>query len=265
MTNGWRMWSDSRSDDSQTGQPQIVRRGFLWVAAVALLLAIAAETVNGTVRYPALPLMLLGPAGTVLGIVALVQSARRGQYGRWIAWSAVIWGLWTSWVALIVKPLDDDRTIPREVACLENLRSLGQAADLYCQDYNDSFPQTVNWNSSLAHYLDRINNDPRNGGPTPSRYRLICQRVGGNVPCYAMNSSLASVTKSKVASPDWTPLFFDSIPGHNQAGGKSLLPNPPRHPYDSNMITRVDGSTGSVRPEDVRRLHWQPKQSKPSP
>ncbi len=86
-----------------------------------------------------------------------------------------------------------------------------------------------------------------------------CPEAPQDLPTYAMNRRLKDTVAITIDAPAQTVMLFDSIPGKNLAGGRSLVPNPFRHSGGhTTTIGFVDGHVKSVSVEDIPNLLWTP-------
>jgi len=122
---------------------------------------------------------------------------------------------------------------------------------MYIEDYDERLPPSASWNEDLRPCL---------AGHNESIYRCP-QEPDQKVPSYALNGRLQKLNVEKVASPEKTVLVFDSIPGRDLAGGRELLPSPPRHNgYDN--VGFLDGHVKTYRGDNLASLIWQPRISR---
>lgn len=142
-----------------------------------------------------------------------------------------------------IPAFERGRENARRASCLNNVKQLGMAMQMYSSDYDSHFPAADKWNESLRPYYK-------------NRKVLVCpsDKTGG--PSYGMNDLISSLSQADVASPAQVVSFFDSMPGRNKADGAMLLPTPPRHP-DGNNVGFVDGHATPV--SDPETLNWDPK------
>jgi prepilin-type processing-associated H-X9-DG protein len=188
------------------------------------------------------------PIGLALGIIALVQMGRDPQLkGYGVALAAVI----VSGLAVLIIPILAAIMFPvfvrareaaQRTACLNNVKQISMALQMYAADYDSHFPKADRWNESLQTYFK----NPK---------ILVCpgDKTGG--PSYGMNDRIGGILQANVSSPADVVSFFDSKPGPNQYDGQALLPVPPRH-NGMNNVGFVDGHAKSV--SDFSTLNWNP-------
>lgn len=130
---------------------------------------------------------------------------------------------------------------PLSTTCLSNLKQLGLASMMYCDDNNGALPKADSWNEDLYPY-------------TKSRRLLFCDHAEfKHVPSYAMNRNLAGKNIKKIKSPNEVVMLFDSVLGKNLCGGPEMLPQTPRHHGDH--ICFADGHAKRVSREG-KALVW---------
>lgn len=134
-------------------------------------------------------------------------------------------------IAAVVFPaFAQARERARFNTCLSNLRQIGQASQMYLQDYDQRFPPTDRWGDAFKPYVE---------GDTV--FRCPSVSVGGFG--YAMNSRLSRQAMAKVATPELTPLVYDSSNlGWNAHDPVQSLPYPPRHRNFGNCMLFANGA-----------------------
>ena len=237
-----------------------MKKGIYILAILAIGLAAASHLPRPPGWNYSSGLLKLAPVGLVLAIAALRWMRRNRQPGTWFFWIAALVCAHASFAALGIT-LEEAHGMAREATCMSNLKQLGLAALEYCEDYDDKFPPANSWNESLVIHLKRKWAAPYTGSEADSRASRIlnCPSAAGESPGpdYAINAAVAGIKMSAIADPDQTPLFFDSIPGPNRAGGWELLPSPPRHPWGKNIVCFADGHCGTVSVSQVGELRWK--------
>lgn len=122
--------------------------------------------------------------------------------------------------------------------CPENLRQLYLAAMLYADSWDGMLPPAKSW---LTAIKDNVTEDNW----------LHCPEIGTTEGArfgYAMNTELGGKRVSEIASPEKTPLFFESSDlAANANGSVSLAPSPGRH-MGRNNVVYADGKTGTLEP-----------------
>jgi prepilin-type processing-associated H-X9-DG protein len=123
-----------------------------------------------------------------------------------------------------------------EGACMTNMRQSAQAALMYSVDWDETWPQSGNWASSLLPYVK-------------TRSVFSCPQVsnenaeGG----YAMNSALSSARRAQVQEPPKSVLFFESAPGTTEGDAATSEIRVPRHQGQINRAY-ADGHVTSAKP-----------------
>lgn len=200
--------------------------------------------------------ILFGPVSLVLGIISLVQIGRRptALRGQGLAIAGMIIG----GLSILLVPVGAAVLFPvfmasRERAlqtpqCLNNLKQLSAAMNMYLDDYDERFPSPERWNDALRPYV-------RNGRV------FICPRVTDGEPTYAMNSMLKGKSVADVELPEDVVSIFESKSGKNLSGGPELLPSPSRH-GGLHTIAYVDGHVKSLSDPKEEAL-WDPAATTP--
>ena len=129
--------------------------------------------------------------------------------------------------------------------CINNLKQIYAAVELYAQEWDDRLPPVGNWNNAVDLF---IRNKKVWECPSPP---------GDARTSFAVNLRLSGLSRAYVKSPESTVLLFESVAGHNLAGGPELLPDPPRHRAGHN-ITFVDGHVETVPEAELSSLIWEP-------
>ena len=243
-----------------------MNKGVYVLAVLAIGLAVAADLARPPGWDYSPGLLKLAPLGLILAIVALGWMRRNRQPGTWFFWIAVLVCTHASFSGMLVT-MGELKEKAREATCISNLKQLGMAAMQYCEDYDDKFPLAGSWNESLLPYLKRLGKmtdaESRIAEDAPLPAVFKCYSATHywleNGPDYGMNKAVSGVKKSMIADPDYTPLFFDSAPGWNRAGGPELLPSPSRHLYGKNIVCMVSGIARTVSGRQAEELRWRGK------
>lgn len=188
------------------------------------------------------------PFAIILGIIALTQIRRNpNTRGAALAWagigiSVVFFMLGLIFATILFPIFERARHTARQTSlrsdCMNNLRDLSMAVNMYADDYG-TYPGR-RWNEALRHYR-------------PEDKSFSCPAVSGNVPSYGMNSRLAGLSPAQIVTPARTILLFDSVPGADQLGGPELLAQPPRH--GGNNVSFADGHVEV----DDDSFNWDPE------
>ncbi|MFN3691099.1 MAG: hypothetical protein ACK4UU_09265 [Fimbriimonadales bacterium] len=138
--------------------------------------------------------------------------------------------------AVMVPAMAHARERARHGACLTNLRQIGQASQMYLQDYEERFPPANRWGDGLRPYVrdDAV---------------FRCPSVPVRDFGYAMNSELSRRAMAKISAPETVPLVYDSSNlAWNAHDPLQSLPYPPRHSSFGNNILFADGA---ARPQQL--------------
>lgn len=122
--------------------------------------------------------------------------------------------------------------------CVQNLKSLGQALNLYLQA-NDAYPPADRWMDELILYLhaDDITQESQ-------KRKLACPDVGDGESAfgYAFNGEISSLWSDEVQSPAETPAVYDSDKLEwNAHDAKALDSLPKRERKSGNNVLYADG------------------------
>lgn len=180
--------------------------------------------------------------GLTLGIVSL--DMMRDDWKTHPYRTRVIAGVAVNCVALVfsvflfMASMHANEEMHHKDVCTSNVKSIGMAMQMYMFEYNNHLPPSHRWVNSLSSY---ILTSPDRQPP------FICPSVEGEQPCYAINNALDGVDANGVADPSKIVMVFESIPGDNPAGGKELLPKPPRHGSNAANRTSVISDARHLR------------------
>lgn len=205
----------------------------------------------------------IGGTAVILGLIGLGQMWCRRGFGR-AEWVLAVVGIglggvatWTTVPAYIRQ--QNEYSQPR---CLNNLKMISSAMDLYVQDWDGRPPPPANWNEVCADALGRLPRKMTTSTRRDLSIYLRCVRRKEidkpGVPTYAMNAHVVGIDLLEIANPDEVPMFFESRPGRNLVGGPGLLPDPPRH-KGSHDVLFCDGHVAACSTEGMHSLSWQPK------
>lgn len=187
--------------------------------------------------------------GLILGIVALVKI--RNSQGRLSGNGLAIAGIVVSGVFLLLLPVYVAMLFPalakakeraQTLACVNNVKQLSLAAQLYASDSGERFPSASNWCDALQPYV-----------ASPGPFQCAADR---SVRCaFAYNRTLDGLKQDEI-NPR-TVLFFESAAGWNAAGGPEMF-QAHRHSRSRIVVGFADGSVQQVRREELEALRWEP-------
>lgn len=131
-------------------------------------------------------------------------------------------GIWLlTWV--LGRSLAPLKILAQSRSCQANTVRLTRAFQMYADDYDDRYMPTSRWMDNSRTYLPQ----------TPGNPQLHCPRVseeGETRYGYAMNSALSALERSKIKTPETTPLVYDSTNLQSDAtDAVTSLPKPGRH------------------------------------
>ena len=127
--------------------------------------------------------------------------------------------------SLMCRPRGDS---PR--SCLDNVRDLARALDLYVTDYDETYPPPGMWVDSIHAYSQM--SKPR----CPAVRAMPGEGVG-----YAFNGAAIGRNRSDLGDLARLPLVFDStVLRESAVAGVGSMPNPARHP-EGNGVGFADG------------------------
>ena len=192
------------------------------------------------------------PVGLILGIVAAVQIDRNKNElkGMGLAVAGIVIGALATLIlpifaAILFPVFNRARHAAQTTACINNVKQISVAMNMYVSDYDSKFPPAGNWNDAIKPYLKNTN-------------VWKCPADNTDGPSYAMNNQLNGIAGSKVLSPADTVMLFESQPGKNRAGGPELLPSEPQH-SSGDIIGYGDFHVAHVERANENSLNWNPK------
>lgn len=198
-------------------------------------------------------LLAASPVGLALGLIGIWKIPLY-MIGRERARAAVVIGILSCGSIVVCGPeliqmaSSPEHGNPR--SCIGNAKQISLGLLMYAQDFDDRFPIGATWSSSLLEYVK-------------NREVFVCPTVADkSQPTYALNRRLEMTNTNWVKDPFNAILVFESIPGGNRAGGKELLPDPPRHD-DGHTVGFVDGHVSHMAVTAVPNFLWRPTISKP--
>jgi prepilin-type processing-associated H-X9-DG protein len=187
--------------------------------------------------------------GLILGIVAMVRirKSNGALSGNGLALAGTIvsaFFLLCILPALFLPALAKAKQRALTIQCVNNVKQLSLAAQMYANDHQQHFPSAEKWCDDLKTYL----------GGNQSVYR--CPAGNPSDRCdYAFNSKLAGLDPKNV-SPQ-TVLFFETDPGWNASGGPELMLNPSRHGRTF-AVAFADGHIEQLTAAGLAGLRWDP-------
>jgi len=138
--------------------------------------------------------------------------------------------------AILFPVFSQAREMARLEKCMDNLKALALAQQLYANDHNDQLPIASQWGDLIRPYVK-----------TPDQYRCPSIPQGQGFG-YAMNVRLSRQKVSRLTTPGQVPLLYDSSNlAWNAHDPLTSLPNPPRHMRRVNNIAFADGHVKAVR------------------
>jgi prepilin-type processing-associated H-X9-DG protein len=124
----------------------------------------------------------------------------------------------------------------RATSCYRNIRQQGLSLQMYAQDYDEIYPAANAWMDATAPYQ---------GGETTLHCPTV-SRAGSETYGYAYNQRLSRLQLAAIASPQTTPMNYDSSNlARNASDAVSSLPAPGRH-SKSNNVGYADGHARRV-------------------
>ncbi|MER3413761.1 MAG: hypothetical protein C4340_01785 [Armatimonadota bacterium] len=128
--------------------------------------------------------------------------------------------------------------------CMQNLKSLGQAQNLYLEA-NDAYPPAERWMDELILYLhaDDITRESQ-------KRKLACPDVGDGETTfgYAFNGEISSLWSDKVQNTAATAVIYDSEKlDWNAFDAKALDSLPKKERKTGNNALFADGHAGRVK------------------
>ena len=105
--------------------------------------------------------------------------------------------------------------------CMGNLKQVGLALLMYCQDYDERWAPESRWCDGIRPYLrnDQI---------------FVCPVLPDARCGYTLNARLGGVSLGDIARPQETPAAFDGIGGWNRSGGFGDVVY--RHGNEANIV-----------------------------
>jgi prepilin-type processing-associated H-X9-DG protein len=144
-------------------------------------------------------------------------------------------------VTILFPVFAQARDKARQTSCLTNLRTLGQAFQMYRADFDEVFPPADRWADALSPYLPQAPRKQETKPGPKSRDVLHCP-ADANRFSYAFNDAvtrLSAIPKLGIrrAEEARIPLLFESSANRRNAhdDGSSLI-HPPRHNLGNNFL-----------------------------
>lgn len=114
------------------------------------------------------------------------------------------------------------------LSCQSNIKQICLGILMYSQDYDEKFPLATNWEDIVVSQYIK---DQR---------VAVCPKAPTLRSGYAYNAQLSGRERNTIKKPAETVAILESDKGWNAAGGRELLPSPPRH-VDGDNYGFVDG------------------------
>lgn len=191
------------------------------------------------------------PVGLVLGFMA--HSRIRASNGRLtgsglattgivLSLIAMLLGLVAIPAAMLLPTLTDAKHKAQAVHCVNNVKQLGLAVQIYAVDNKDKFPLSKTWCDAIQMSA---------GSPKVFQCHVVPDLRCG----YAFNTKLSG-KKSAEVDPQ-TVMIFESDAGWNASGGPELFLKSPRHGKRF-IVGFADGHVESVTAVRLQNLRWDP-------
>jgi hypothetical protein len=148
-------------------------------------------------------------------------------------------------IVTLVPKLYVDGPPAKDMVCLNNLKQLGLAFQMYAQDNSNTYPTPDKWCDLIKPYLHRGADEKIFRCPAAERAR--CH--------YAMNPYC------EPNSPPGTVLLFETKGGWNLFGGPELLTTE-NHSNNKTHIYFKDSSYKRIRKEEIPNLKWNAEEKK---
>jgi len=134
--------------------------------------------------------------------------------------------------------------VRKKSGCMDNVKALRSALQMYLADNDDAFPPASTWCDALMPYVH-------------SQATFVCPAAPKLRCGYAYLSGLAGLKSSVIEDPSHTVAIFESDQGWNAAGGADLLVKEPRHIGGDHYAT-PDGGVRWLNRIQAPDFHWQP-------
>ena len=145
-------------------------------------------------------------------------------------------------VALLFPVFAKARANGNRVSCVRNLETLGMAAMVYAEEYDETYAPAGTWNDTLRPYIIRSANT---GRPRNDPFR--CPEAPNSLHGYAYYGGLSGILTARVERPSETPMLYDST-ANQPSAADMLVSFAPRHagPSDGSKIGVVTFADGHV-------------------
>jgi hypothetical protein len=131
-------------------------------------------------------------------------------------------------------------------AFTNNMKQVGMMAHQWASSHRQQLPPADAWMEKFR-------------AMAPNLDQLVAHPASPGERAIAMNKALGGGSRTSSDVPSLTVLFFECRPGAPLAGGRELLPDPPRHP-SGYLICFLDGHVETVPPERIGGLIWDLKE-----
>lgn len=167
----------------------------------------------------------------------------RSESGMTLVELAIITLVFVFLASIMIPIFEKARTKASDPTCISNLKQLGLATMMYCDENKGAFPRADTWSQDIYPYV--------------KNYRVLCcpSAEEQSLPSYAMNRRLFGKDQGKLHGAETVVMQFDSIPASYLRGGPELLPELPRH-NGGDCVNFADGHAKWVNRAKSKTLDW---------